>query len=111
MNIKNFLEKGFLISPDAIKILKDEENNNIQHINKKILKENLVVLNKDIFNILNNGRDIISINWREFERSKTLVEKGKNNKIYHTFLDLLNYEEKKERISRIFPAGIAKPKR
>jgi len=82
MNIKNFLEKGFLISPDAIKILKDEENNNIQHINKKILKENLVVLNKDIFNILNNGRDIISINWREFERSKTLVEKGKNNKIY-----------------------------
>ena len=42
MNIKNFLEKGFLISPDAIKILKDEENNNIQHINKKILKENKI---------------------------------------------------------------------
>ena len=56
---------------------------------------------ESIFNILNNGRDIISINWREFERSKTLVEKGKNNKIYHTFLDLLNYEEKKEKLNKI----------
>lgn len=105
-NIRSFLDKGFLLSPD---FLDDKELN---FINEKFitnLKSNkdLVVLNKDIRDILSK-KDIDNFNWKEFEKSQTLFEKQKNTRIYTSFMDYLNKLETKrikpiEEIKEITP--------
>ena len=99
-----FLEKGFLISPDALTIIDEDQKDSVvlyNKLNEKKLQEKLVVVNKDILSLIHKKKELIDLNWREFERSKSLVEKGKDRRAYDTFLDLLNYEEKKEKLNKI----------
>jgi DNA polymerase II small subunit len=88
--INKFMEKGYLISPDFLDVEFDEEFFNL--INEKIIsKDKPIVINKDLFHVIKNNGGNIDINWLEFEKSKSFYEKGRNGKIYQTFLDILNY--------------------
>lgn len=97
-------EKGYLVSDDFVSNL--PENFDVAtflDLLKNKIKDNneLVVLNKDIlFSILKNQKNV-EVNWNEFDESKTLLEKGKDGEMYQTFVDLLNYEESKEKINQI----------
>ncbi len=101
--IKNFIEEGYLISSDLMEEELDEKF--LQEINKKIRTANKpLVINKDLHKVLKRTKNPLVINWAEFERSRALMEKGKNGKVYETFLDLMEYnidEEKKERMDTI----------
>lgn len=106
--ITHFLDKGFLVSPDFLegvdyssdsgteaffKILEKLEN---QFKNK----ESPFILTKDLLFVLqslSSAGSISEINWFEFEKSRVFLEKGKNSKIYDTFLDILNYNVSKEK--------------
>ena len=101
--INKFIEKGYLISPDFLEVEFDEEFFDL--INEKIIsKDKPIVINKDLFYVIKNNGNNIDINWLEFEKSKSFYEKGRNGKIYYTFLDLLNYNinpVKKEQLNII----------
>ncbi|MDP2908387.1 MAG: DNA-directed DNA polymerase II small subunit [Nanoarchaeota archaeon] len=104
--INSFLERGYLLSPDFIQGLDEfsSEEQIIKHIDTKITGDKPLVINKDLQRVLQKTNKIININWLEFEKSKALLEKGKNGKIYQTFLDILEYnpnEEKKEKINSL----------
>src|SRR3989344_3161166 len=102
--ISAFLEKGFLVSPDALTTIEEDPEGSVvlyNQLNEKKSQGKLVIVNKDILSLINKNKEIIDINWKEFERSKALVEKGKDKRIYNTFLDLLNYEEQKEKLNKI----------
>ena len=99
-----FLENGFLVSPDALIVIEEDSKDSVvlyKKLNEKKSQEKLVVVNKDILSLIHQKKEIIDINWKEFERAKSLIEKGKDRGGYDTFLDLLNYEEKKEKLNKI----------
>ena len=92
-----FLKNNIFISPDLINEINIEYN--IEKLNNlilnKITSDEFLLLNKDIHDVLLN-KNIPDINWLEFERSKVLYEKGRDNKIYLKFIDYLNAREDKE---------------
>jgi len=101
--INYFLERGFLISPDLLEGAFDNSNllNNLQ---KNVeTNEKPMVINQDLFNVVSN-KTKLNINWIDFEKSKSFSEKGRDTKIYNTFLDILNYnisDEKKQEVKQI----------
>jgi len=104
--VDSFLEKGYLLSPDFLKEINEffNEEEFINNLNIKISGKKPLVLNKELQKIIQNTDKIITINWLEFEKSKAHLEKGKNGKIYKTFLDILEYnldKKKKEKINTI----------
>lgn len=86
--IKSFLEKGFLLSPDL-----DLNNPLDLSFEDTSFKEVPLVLDKQLFYAIENKYLNVSLNWIEFERSKVLYEKGKVNKIYTSFLEVLHAKE------------------
>lgn len=87
--INYFLEKGFLISPELLEktfddiLLLNSLKNNI------ITQEKPLILTQDVYKMVSNKPNL-NINWVDFEKSKTFLEKGRDNKIYNTFLDIFN---------------------
>jgi len=92
-----FLKNSILISPDFINEINieydTEKLNNL--ILKKITSDEFLLLNKDMHGVLLN-KNIPDINWLEFEKSKVLSEKGRDNKIYLKFVDYINAREYKK---------------
>lgn len=94
--VKYFLNKGYLVSPDFFdeNIPKEEL---IDMIIKKIKTlEKPTVLNKDLLLLLSKEKLINDINWSEFEKSRVFYEKHKDERIYNTFLNILNTDNKEE---------------
>ncbi len=108
------LDKGYLVSLDFLENLpKDFDSSRfLERINKNIKsKDKPLVLNNDIYNIIENINQNINISWQEFERSRVLFEKKKEKTIYNTFLDILNYnlsQEKREVLNKLIE-DIKKP--
>jgi len=77
--INNFLEKGYLLSPDFVSGLDEffNEEDFIASLDVKTNGKRPLILNKEIKNIILQKNKIININWIEFEKSKALLEKGK----------------------------------
>ena len=102
-----FLKEGFLISPDLVDNIPENFNFSefVKITSTKIQsKDKPILLNKDLFFVINKSENNLDINWIEFEKSRALLEKGKNGKIYETFLDILGYdifEDKKNKLNRI----------
>jgi len=102
-----FLDKGYLLSPDFLDHLesKFDKEKFLDLVKGKILsKEKPIILSDDLKMVINNGNSNLDINWVEFENSKASMEKGKDGKIYSTFLDILQYnlsEEKKSLLKNI----------
>jgi DNA polymerase II small subunit len=101
--ISHLLTRNFLVSPDFL----DNFNNDygiIDLLNSKIKsKDKPIILDKNILFVLKKG-NVCDLNWSEFEKSKSMFEKGKDDKIYKTFLDMLLYnisDIKKEVINHI----------
>ncbi len=101
--LKDFLEQGYLVSPDLAE--EEVDGRFLEEVEKKIRTASRpLIINRDIHRVIRRIRGSVNINWMEFERSKALMEKGKNGKVYETFLDILEYninEEKKEKIDTI----------
>lgn len=101
--IQDFLEKGYLISPDLM--AEDLDEKFLEEVDKKIRTANKpLVINKDLHRVITKARIPLNINWMEFERSRAFMEKGKNGKVYSTLLDILEYnidDEKKEKLDTL----------
>jgi len=110
--INNFLKKGFLLSPDVFTSLKNIE---LDELNEKIekIEKCPIVLNSDILLLINADETLTNVNWKEFEKSRMLLEKGRDESMYGVFLDLMNYnisEEKKVMLNKILD-DIKKPEK
>lgn len=109
--IEFFLDKNFLLTPDLIKTLPEnfDYNHLINLISSRIkTKDKPLIINKDLFLVLGQDGVNIEINWNEFEKSRSLFEKGRDGRIYTTFLNILN---KKSSDSLIEPFFFSKPKK
>ena len=98
--IEKFLKKNYLISPDFFEEYapNDELSVTLDPENKPL------ILSKDLFFIFKKNKKVAEINWLEFEKSRALLEKGRDTKIYEHFLDILLYDlntEKKKAIDHI----------
>ena len=98
--IHKFLENGFLPSPDITEDFQDIENT-LYNKNENIP----CVINNDLLNAFSKGFDPeANINWHEFDKSKALLEMGRDNNAYNVFLDMLNYNnsnKKQEEIKKL----------
>jgi DNA polymerase II small subunit len=105
--VKFFLEKGHLVSPDFFESDRLEINNNklLDLIKEKIKSSDKpLIINKDFVRLINQTHLLLDINWKEFEKTKVLSEKGKDKRLYNTFLEILNYdgsEQKKKELGVI----------
>jgi len=85
--IERFLNKNFLISPDFLECYDGKDETIMKAFDGK---EGPLVLNKDLVFVLKNNDKLAEINWVEFDKSRATLEKGKEEKIYNTFLDILS---------------------
>ncbi len=94
--VERLLKKSYLLSPDLF----GDYDGNEEILIKLDEKNKPLVLNKDLFTMLKKSGKVVEINWLEFEKSRTLLEKGRDDKVYKNFLDILFYEidEEKKRI-------------
>ena len=84
-----FLKKNILISSDILSQLKTGELDEIyQSIKNKIKSSDFLFLTKDLKEILNKA-GLIDTNWLDLEKSRVLLEKGKNEKTYGQFISFL----------------------
>ncbi|RLE43195.1 DNA-directed DNA polymerase II small subunit [Candidatus Woesearchaeota archaeon] len=87
--IISFIEKGLLISPDMLERMPDKIDT----------KKDIVVLTPEIIENKNN-----EINWKEFERIKSLYEHGKTepyNKFLSTIKEQPKLSERKEELNDV----------
>jgi DNA polymerase II small subunit len=107
VKIKEFLDKGFLINPDVLGVLR-EEGLDLEDI-ESVFKggQTPLVITKDLLRISKDNKEI-NINWLDFEKARVLYEKKRDTKVYKTFLEILNYDEKKEKFEKILDQ-ISKP--
>lgn len=99
--VKYFLNNGYLVSPDFFDE-KFPKEKLIELIIKKIkTPEKPIVLNKDLIPLLSKDKPINDINWSEFEKSRVFYEKQKDGRIYNTFLNILNTENKEAALGNL----------
>jgi len=89
--IISFLKKGILLSSDIIDHLSEIDTENLQKLLLK--KPRLLILNKDLNKLLDQVKEM-DINWLEFDKTKTLFEKGKNKENYGKFIEYLSTQKK-----------------
>ena len=97
MNLVNdLIKKGYLISPSLLREKKLDEN----FLNKiDALKEKPLVLDKNVYKIIQKSDNFnLEINWKEFDKSKINYEKNKNIEDYKVFLEIINYDNKKNKL-------------
>ncbi|MDD5331238.1 MAG: metallophosphoesterase [Candidatus Nanoarchaeia archaeon] len=101
--IQDSLDRGVLISPElkekAEKIGKDIFYKNLLNYSEK----GALVLTKESFSLFETG-EFPDINWKEFESSISLFEKGRENENYKVFLDIINYnlsEKTKKQVDKV----------
>lgn len=107
-----FLKKNILLSSDILDGAKDFEGL-YSSIKNKIKSDNFLFFNKDLGEAVKNLPKI-EVNWLDLEKSKALLEKGKDNKIYKQFIHFL-YEHKtkakEEKVKIMFSYGEDSKKR
>ncbi len=86
--VESFISKGYLLAPEVF-LEEDFSGDFLDVVDARILsKEKPVVIGSDVFKGVSK-KGVSSINWIEFEKSKVLHEKGKTNKVYSSFLELI----------------------
>ena len=98
--IEKYLKKNYLISPDFF----DNYDDNDELVFDMMTKSKPLVINQDLFLLLKKNNKIVEINWIEFEKSRAMLEKGRDDKIYSSFLNILSYDsnvENKTTINKI----------
>jgi len=87
--IKYFIDNGYLISPDALEDIHEEDSLIIIDY-LKTLKEKPSVINKDLINLIKQNKKFIPLNWNEFDKSRVLFEKNKDKTTYNSFLSVMD---------------------
>ncbi len=96
-----FLKKDILLSSDILENLNEKKLEQFYSlITDKIKSENFLFLNKDLKDALQNLTQL-DINWQDLEKSKALLEKGKDNKIYSQFIKFLHTQKTKVKEEKI----------
>lgn len=107
--VEFFLDKNIFISPDFLDRSTIEDLNKLLTlIKKKLSPEEFLVLNEEITKAVKNGTS--NINWLELERSKVLVEKGKDKTVYDSFIGILKEKPVIEDVKILF-SYTEKPKK
>jgi len=84
------LEKNVLVSPELLEQLKNQDFESfLEQIQSKLSSEDLLVISNEINKIKKTD-----VNWQELEKSKALLEKGKNQQVYSKFIKYAAEEEK-----------------
>lgn len=90
-----FLKKEILLSSD---ILENINNLDLEKthtlITNKIKSQKFLFFNKDLNEALQN-LPRLDLNWSDLEKSKALLEKGKDNKVYNQFIKFLYTQKTK----------------
>ncbi len=98
--ITYFLEHDILLSPELLEHIQNHEELLTKITSSLKNKEKLTVLTKELTDNLASGKPL-DLNWGEFEKSKSLQEKGKHEKTYETFLNILNYTNEPAAVSKM----------
>ncbi|MFH1324450.1 MAG: DNA-directed DNA polymerase II small subunit [Nanoarchaeota archaeon] len=100
-----FLKKDILLSSDVLDFLEENDIEKIYNlINEKTKTENFLLFNKDLNEALKNSPRL-DTNWLELDKSKAMLEKGKDNKAYPQFIKFLQTSKqvkKDEKVKIIF---------
>jgi len=100
-NHVNFLiSHGYLISPDIIEEL-NEQNNELIIKNLNHLKEKPLVINRTLFELLKQNKELIQLNWKEFDKSVVLVEKERDKSLFNSFITVLTQKNNINGISEL----------
>ncbi len=99
--VQEFLQKGYLLSPDALDDDLEIEKKIITFEEKFNSSDRPLIINKDILKI-NNFKIILK--WEEFEKARVLLEKGRNEEQYNLFLEQIN--ETTEKTPTIFKPNV-----
>ena len=84
-----FLKKEILLSSDILSTINQKDFENIHDaITKKTKSDRFLFLNKDMNEALKTLNHL-DINWQDFEKSKAMLEKGKESKAYNQFIKFL----------------------
>lgn len=93
------LKKGFLLSPDLLKELDDSF---LEELDKKFNGENKPsVITKDLQEIFSKKNPKFNIDWKDFEKARVNLEKGKNEQVYKSFINITNYDENENEFNEI----------
>jgi len=96
-----FLKKNILLSSDILENLNEKNTEQIHNlITNKIKSDSFLFLNKDLNDALQNLPSL-NTNWQDLEKSKALLEKGKDNKIYSQFIKFLYTQKTKIKEEKI----------
>ncbi len=87
--VKSFMKKGYLVSPEIINEINSEDETLIL-ATLNSLKEKPLVINENLLNLIRENKNLIQINWNEFDKSRVLFEKNKDKSLYYSFLAILN---------------------
>ena len=87
------VEKGVLLSPD---ILEEEAEQKIIDELLKKTDESFLILNKDIYKLFLEQKNMTEANWKDFESATYSKEKNQDEKIYKNFLAFIEEQNKKD---------------
>src|SRR3989344_4192339 len=91
--VSEFLKKDYLVCPDIFEFINENPSKFIDFLDQKFKeREKPFVINKDILISLNFLNDL-KFNWGEFDKSRVLLEKGRDLVSYFNCLQLINKKE------------------
>jgi len=91
--VSEFLKKDYLVCPDIFEFINENPSKFIDFLDQKFKeREKPFVINKDILISLNFLNDL-KFNWGEFDKSRVLLEKGRDLVSYFNCLKLINKKE------------------
>jgi DNA polymerase II small subunit len=92
-----FLKNNILVSSDVIAHLDEKElETTLSLIKEKAKSKGFLILNRDVRRLFKKTTNL-DINWLDLEKSRVLLEKGKNKKVYNRFIDYLSSPETEEK--------------
>ncbi len=96
-----FLKKEILLSSDVFESIGAEDlERTYSLILSKINSQNFLFLNKDLSEALQNLPNL-DLNWLDLEKSKALLEKGRDNKVYNQFIKFLYTQKTKAKEEKV----------
>jgi len=87
--VNKLIELGFLVSPDFVDFINDDV---LELIKKKSKSDGPIVLNADLWKVIKD-KDLPGLNWLEFDRARVIYEKGRDGKVYSSFLDMMSVKK------------------
>jgi len=96
-----FLKKEILLSSDVLEGIDENDFERIYSlITNKVKSQKFLFLNKDLNEALQNLPNV-DLNWLDLEKSKALLEKGRDNRVYNQFIKFLYTQKTKAKEEKV----------